>query len=965
MNRTFTPPALVLAVLFCHLAIPARGQESCPTPSAFAPAVGKNIFTPQREIDLGDVEAEQFEKNFRVIHDDELTAYMNRVATRILAHMPPTQLNFRITLIDVPVVNSFSIAGGRIYVTRKMVAFLRNEDELAGLLGHEMGHVLTHQYAIEMTRRFQEILGVISVGDRRDVFDKYNLLLDNLAKSPKVFVQDAKLEEPHQYEADQAAFFAVASAGYSPQSFVDFFDRLAQTKGKTGGVLSDLFGITKPDEKRLRLMRKTIEDLPAGCRGGLPTPPSADFLKWQADVIAYNGIGRKESLVGVLERKNLDPPLRTDIARLKFSPDGQYILAQDDSSVFVMSRDPFKLLFRFDAPDAHGAQFTPDSQNVVFDTHSMRVEEWNVSSEKRTRVPEVLIQEGCFQTFLSPDGKDLGCLNNQFDLKLVDVDSDAVLFTKKAFFSPRTRLEYFELFLNRYREGGGLSLVQMAFSPDMHYFVAAHADVTLAIDLSNHAPVTVHGPLATMLGGGFAFLRPNRVIAANVLDPKNSAVMEFPSGKVLERLPIGRQKLEAPGSGEYVILRPVKDAFAGIMELQSHDLVVSLTKTSAVDVYGSHFLAERTSGEIGLFDLATRHLEGQVSIPLSPLGSLRATAISPDLKWLAVSGATRGAVWDLSSAKRTFYSRGFRGSYFDGDKTLYADFPKQDPIERNIARIDLAANYAAPGFSVDDTSIAQQDGQYLVRRKSAGKENNLYHNVSIVVCDVRDGHSLWSRNFPDEAPQLTMDTAATTLLAQWPLLAKAAKEEIKNNSVLQRRFAIMQNARGAYLLEAFKADSGEILGQLLVDTGQGSFRLDHAYAAGDWIVTADSDNRTRLYSLSTGEEKGTFFGSQSQLSVATATLVIQNETGQLDVYALPSLEKRRQLDFPSRISLQRFSADGKRLFVLTANQTAYIFDTAALSRSETDTSSLKSIKVPETPPVPSIIGKTSSESPKF
>jgi len=249
-----------------------------------------------------------------------------------------------------------------------------------------------------------------------------------------------------------------------------------------------------------------------------------------------------------------------------------------------------------------------------------------------------------------------------------------------------------------------------------------------------------------------------------------------------------------------------------------------------------------------------------------------------------------------------------------------------------------------------------------MRRRSAGKENNLYHNITVEVCDVRDGHALWSRNFPDEAPQLTMDTAANTLLAKWPLVDRAAKEEIKNNSVLQSRFAAMQNVRGAYLLEAFKADSGEMLGQLLVDTGLGSFRLNHAYAAGDWIVTADSDNRTRLYAMSTGEEKGTFFGSQSQLSLAAATLAIQNESGQLDIYSLPSLEKRAQLDFPSPISLQRFSADGKRLFVLTSNQTAFIFDTAALGRSGADTSGVKSVRVPGTPGVPEV---PVSQTPKF
>jgi Peptidase family M48 len=957
---------LVVAVwLYCFFSFPLRAQQSCPAPPAFALAAGKSIFTPQQEVDLGDIEAEQLEKSFRVIHDDELTSYMNGVVTRLLAHMPPTQLNFRVVLIDMPVVNSFSIAGGRIYVTRKMVAFLRNEDELAGLLGHEMGHVLTHQYAIEMTRRFQEILGVTSVGDRKDIFDKYNRLLDNLAKNTKILRQGAREEEPRQYQADQAAFYAGVSAGYSPESFVDFFDRLAQTNGKTGNVLTDLFQTTTPDEKRLRLMRKFLEDIPAACRGGASLPPSPDFQKWRTEVIAYNGLGHDEVLTGVLDKKKLDPPLRSDIARLKFSPNGQYVLAQDDSSVFVLSHDPFKLLFRFDAPDAHSAQFTPDSQHIVFDTRGMRVEEWNVNDEQRTLVHEVLVPEGCIQTLLAPDGKTLACLTNHLDLKLVNVDSDSVAFTKKEFFIARSFRDYLEIYLTRYIEAGTLAFINMGFSPDARYFVAAHGTTALAIDLNSHAPVAMHGTLADMLGAGFVFLGSDRIIARNGFDPKNSALMEFPSGKVIERLPIGRQSMEAPAHGDYVILRPVKDARVGLMDLQSQNILIGLKKTSALDIYDQHLLAETASGEIGLFENSTHKQEGRVSIPLSPLGGLRASALSPDLKWLALSGTTRGAVWDLSTAKRTFYARGFRGAYFEGDRTLYADFPKEEPVDRNIARFDLASNNAVPGFSVGEDSAAQQDGPYLIRRKSAGKENSLFRNITIELCDVRDGHSLWSRNFPEETPVLTLDPDVTTLLAEWPVDDKAAKDEIKSSPALQRRFAAMQNHQGAYLLQAFKADSGEVLGQILVDTGKGSFRITRAYAAGDWVVAADSDNRTRLYSLSNGEEKGTFFGTQSQLSLAAATLAIQNEAGQLDVYSLPSLEKRTQLVFPSRISLQRFSADGKRLFVLTSNQTAYILDVAALGHGLAKIPSPNSNSTSETAAAAEIKTKNANLTPRF
>jgi hypothetical protein len=57
-----------------------------------------------------------------------------------------------------------------------------------------------------------------------------------------------------------------------------------------------------------------------------------------------------------------------DLERLRFSRDGKSILAQDESSVFVMSRDPLKILFRFDATDSMPAEFSPDSQHIVFHT---------------------------------------------------------------------------------------------------------------------------------------------------------------------------------------------------------------------------------------------------------------------------------------------------------------------------------------------------------------------------------------------------------------------------------------------------------------------------------------------------------------------------------------------------------------------------------------------------------------------
>lgn len=900
------------------------------------------MFNAQQELDLGDIETELLEKNYRVIRDEELTARLNRISSRILAQLPPTQLKFRIILIDSPMVNSFSFGAGRIYVTRKMIAFVRNDDELAGLIGHEMGHILTHQNATQVTREFHDILGVNAVGDRNDIFDKYNRLLDNFARNRNVALKTIERlqreEEPRQYEADRVALYAATAAGFSPQAFVDFFDRYAQTHGRTGNLLSDFFGMTKPDEKRLREIHKSLSSLPQACREITATAPTAEFLAWQADVIAYSGSGWRENLVGTVSKKALEPPLRTDIKNLKFSSNGEYSLAQDDASIFVFANDPFEFLFRIDAAEAYHAQFSPDSKKILFLTQGLRVEEWDVDDEERTSVHEMALPDGCLSSTLSHDGKLLACVNRRLDLSLIDVGSGMPVLTEKEYFEPKNfgrGGDYQGFLVHVWAETAYGQWIRMAFSPDDHYFAATGASKAIAINVADHSKISLRGELNGMLTAGFAFLGPDRILVQNTSDPKNSAVIEFSTGKVVERIPISpRQYMEAPTRGNFVILRPVKDAQVGLLDLASQNFVIGSKKSPVMDVYDNEVLMQKTSGEVGIWDFVGHKQKGEMELPMSSLGTLRAWAVSPDLRWLAASGTSRGAVWDLSASKRLYFTRGFRGVYFDSDQTVFADFPKQDPQPRTIARGDLSHENMVPALPIDEKAAVQQNGRFLLLRKPAGKENGLNQNVTLDIEDVRDGHVLWSRTFSKEAPFVSLYPESDSLVFTWNVQSSAAKGEIKSSGSLQSRFGAMQDHKGAYLMEVVEAATGNLRGQLLIDTGNGSFRVTRCFAEGDWVLVGDNENRTRVYSLSTGEQKGILFGTYSMVSTAAGVLVVENEAGQMDVYDLKSLQKRNLLTFPYRISAWSFSADGKRLFVLSANQMIYIFDSQLLDKAE-------------------------------
>src|SRR5215213_868052 len=515
--------ALSLSALTLVLYAGAHAQSPparCVPPSVAAPAAsGPNIFTEEQEAFLGDAMAERIQKDYRLVEDEELTGFLARIGRRLLEHLPLKQTRLRFFVADLPSVNAFVLPGGRIYVGRKLIAYARGEDELAAVISHELGHLAAHESGVDMTRLFKEVLNVTQVGDRRDVFEKYNRLMESFGLKPGAFKRGDR--ERGQVTADLIGFYALTAAGYDPAAEARFWDRITETKGRTGGFFSDLFGTTRPEEKRLREMLKAAEQLPPECVPKREAAADEEFKRWQSSVVAYTGLGRRESLRGVVSKTQLSPRLQSDIRRLRFSPDGRYVLAQDDSGITVLTREPFAPVFRAEAGDARAAHFTPDSQGFVFYTDNLRVERWDIAAQKQADVKEVIVRRGCLQTSISPDGKYLACFGPEFDLNLVDVSTGQSVFRKKDFWLPNYSRGFRFLLQLLTHDGDstdmGLHVISMSFSPDARYFVAASVNQgfidrnrtnveTAVLDMTTMAKVSLPDSLEKLISDEFAFV---------------------------------------------------------------------------------------------------------------------------------------------------------------------------------------------------------------------------------------------------------------------------------------------------------------------------------------------------------------------------------------------------------------------------------------------------------------------------
>lgn len=933
------------ALLLCCITSPLAAQaQKCAPPVPLPTSTEPNFFTDEKEVFLGDAVAEHIQKNYRVIDDESATKYLSQIGERLTANLPLTKLRFQFFLVDLPDANAFVLPGGRIYVSRKLVAAAQVEDELAGVIAHELGHLVAHEGAIDMTRRLREVLGITGITDRADVYDKYNRWIE----SAKRRSEESRDREKGQMVADQAGLYALIRAGYDPSALTRFWDRITETKGKTGSWLSDLFGTTRPEERRLREMIKTVGALPAECLRSKSASQADDFKEWQSLVIGYTGLGRRESLHGVLSKFQLSPPLRSDITHIRFSPDGNYILAQDDSGINVLSREPFTGLFRIEAADAKPAVFSPDSKTIVFSNDNLRVEKWGVVEQKMLDAKELVQLRGCLQTSLSPDGKFMACLTPTMDLNLLDVATGQAVLHRKEFFEP----EWFHYYLfmsalaNHQLDNGdaGLNWVHMGFSPDAHYFIAGYSgrdhiasyrrlNNVEAFDLTNMNKISVNDTVQKLVAGGFTFMGSDRIAGTNVEDTKKSAIVTFPQGKLVSEFEL-RGRIDAPTRGEYLLIRPIKDFALGVFDVKTK-VIFKSSKQPALDIFEDQFVSEMRNGELGLYRMEKNQLNASTLLSNTSIGRLRASHLSADMRWLALSSRSRGGVWNLDKGEARLYLRGFQGAFVSDQGFFFGDFPKYETAERNVAKFNLRGDDITPGPKIEAGS-ARQLGQYMVEFKSAkGDKDDApprdWRNLTMEILDSRTMTSLWSRPYPKEGPVFWGAPQYGTAVLLWSAQSETATAQIKSDPQLTKQLAAIKEKEGNYLLEVADITNGNSLGKLLIDTGKGSFRLKNVFAAGDWVVVSDTQNRVLIYSLKTGESKGRVFGGFGTVALSTGLLCVENEIGKVAFYSLSTMEKVDEMVFSSPIAMLQFSSDGQRLFVLTSDQTVYLLDASSLA----------------------------------
>ncbi len=127
------------------------------------PVTGKQDFvliSENEEIELGKRYHQQVLRLTPPYQDNELQAYVQRIGDSLASKSHRPNLFYRFTILDSPDINAFALPGGYIYINRGLMAYLSSEEELAAVLGHEIGHV-TARHSVKQYSQSQ-LLGILS-----------------------------------------------------------------------------------------------------------------------------------------------------------------------------------------------------------------------------------------------------------------------------------------------------------------------------------------------------------------------------------------------------------------------------------------------------------------------------------------------------------------------------------------------------------------------------------------------------------------------------------------------------------------------------------------------------------------------------------------------------------------------------------------------------------------------------------
>ncbi|MBZ5701697.1 MAG: M48 family metalloprotease [Acidobacteriia bacterium] len=216
---------------------------------------GVNFYSLEKEIALGKQLAQEVERSSKMIDDPVVSEYVDRVGQNLVRNSD-ARVPFTIKVIDSDEVNAFALPGGFFYVNSGLILRAQEESELAGVMAHEISHVTARHGTKQATKG--EILQLATIPlillgpggwAGYGIYQGLNLAI------PLTYL---KFSRDAEREADFLGLQYMYKAGYDPNAYVTFFERIQADERRRAGTIPKVFSSHPPTPERIAMAQKEI-----------------------------------------------------------------------------------------------------------------------------------------------------------------------------------------------------------------------------------------------------------------------------------------------------------------------------------------------------------------------------------------------------------------------------------------------------------------------------------------------------------------------------------------------------------------------------------------------------------------------------------------------------------------------------------------------------------------------------------
>lgn len=290
------------------------------------------IISTKEEISIGTSVAKQLEKQYGLVDDQELQDRVARIGASLAAVSDRRDLTYSFKVLNSKDVNALALPGGFVYVFKGLIDYMPSDEELAGVLSHEVSHVVRRHTVRQMEKSLmaQILLGVL-FGDR-------GVFLQNLAFNAIM----AGYSRADEQEADRVGFYQAVKAGYNPYSMLMTLQKLDDLDKKSGGSYS-IFASHPEPAARVNLVKGYIESM--GIKPGVSltdqeaavTEGSWQLPAYTVTTEGYKPLYRAYFTAGALYQVSRLPNLRNDHF-IVLSDEDKATIYYDDIKMAVLTQ---------------------------------------------------------------------------------------------------------------------------------------------------------------------------------------------------------------------------------------------------------------------------------------------------------------------------------------------------------------------------------------------------------------------------------------------------------------------------------------------------------------------------------------------------------------------------------------------------------------------------------------------------